>query len=323
MRPIARCVTIPIACVTPAMSRHFFLPRRPHILPDTRIRNATRRRRRWILRHAAPGRWRTRIVINPVHNVSDSDVRPNVVRGNNRRAFPFIHHNPRTINSRAKFLLRQRLRPRTQIRAVPVKKSAALFHIQKNHRAFRKALPPSGRRRGSRIRKPSLNRILFIGKLPGSPSLIQQQKAKSLRFHQASLANPRIGLLSRRRAQPITGKGIGFAKQRQRGVTGILVAVKSQKAVNFGGTGSRRIKLCEANRNSRKGKQKKNQNNRRCAHAPNLHQRRAVPQKNQASIYGASPFPNDQFSHATSTRLISTSCGFTPGDSASNCVTRL
>ena len=39
-------------------------------------------------------------------------------------------------------------------------------------------------------------------------------------------------------------------------------------------------------------------------------------QKNQMSMYWASPLPKDQFSQATSTRLIARSCGFRPGDSA-------
>jgi len=255
MRRITGCVAVPIARVATAMSRNLLLPRRPHILPGARVSDSTGRRPRRILRNAAPGRRRTRIVIDPIHNVSHSNVRANIVRGNYRRAFPFIHNNPRTVNSRAKFLLGQRLRPGTQIRVVAIEKPPTLFHIQENHRAFRKSFTAPGGRSGLCVCKPCLNGILFIGKLPGSPSLIQQQKSKSLRLHRASFANPRVGLLSRRRAQPIAREGKGLAKKRQRGVAGILVAVETRKVARFGGNGWMRIKPCKAERNHRKGRQ--------------------------------------------------------------------
>src|SRR5882757_7935902 len=207
VRRIARRITISIARIASAMSRHFLLPRRPHILPHTRISNSTGRRRRWVLWNATPRRSRARVVINPIHHICHPDMRPDIIGGNNRRAFPFIHHNSRTINSRPEHLPAQSLRPRSQVRMIAIKKPSALFHIQKNRRACRESFPARGGRGGLRVRKSSRDGIFFVGKLPGSPSLIQKEKTKSLRLHDTTFTNPRIGLFTRRRAQPIACKG--------------------------------------------------------------------------------------------------------------------
>src|SRR6516162_1093934 len=49
----------------------------------------------------------------------------------------------------------------------------------------------------------------------------------------------------------------------------------------------------------------------------------AGPKADHLSMYWASPFPNDQFSQATSTRLITRSCGRKPGFSANISAMRL
>jgi len=180
-------------------------------------------------------------------------MRANIVGGNNLRTSSFIHHNSRTINPRMVFLSCQRLRPRSQIRMISVGKSATLFHVQKYHRAFRKALPPGRRRPGSSISESRLDRIFFTGRLTGSSPLVQKQKSKSLRLHHAAFANPGITFFAGRRAQPIACEGIGFAKHRQRFVAGILVAIEAHIAAPIGRVRSSRPRSCEAKRNPRNG----------------------------------------------------------------------
>src|SRR5882724_7185055 len=106
-----------------------------------------------------------------------------------------------------KFLFCKRLRPRPQIRVIAVEKSTTLFYVQKNHRAFRKAIPACRGRGCPRISKPGLDRILFIGKLAGSSPLEQKQKAESVRLDYAPLADPGITFFAGRRAQPIACEG--------------------------------------------------------------------------------------------------------------------
>ena len=57
---------------------------------------------------------------------------------------------------------------------------------------------------------------------------VENQETKAQRAKELALAGPGIGLSAGRRAEPVTGEGKGFAQNRERGITWVIVSVEAE-----------------------------------------------------------------------------------------------
>lgn len=216
MGRVARRIAIAVGMVSRrAVCSEFQAARRLRELPNRHIGNAAACGGRRILRECAARRRWASIVVNEKNELLCRGLRANVVRSCDRRARFVFHRHSGAIRTGTITGSREFCTPTAQVGMISRRQTSAFFNIQKNDCLHGETLAFCHGSSVARVKSSFLHRNSFLLKCATHRTAIKKQKAKSLRAHLFSLAEPGVRFFAGRRAEPVTAEGERLSQNRK------------------------------------------------------------------------------------------------------------